>query len=136
MDAATERCDTTEQQTAVKQQLSETMSWLANNYSTQQKALLAKILPDDAAGGSQAAKYNPEGLLQFLEQLSDFDVAMNQVVVDKGILQGEPSRLQCLWLVVACCLQCTPAVAPAQVAYQSCNWTAAGASSRSASVPV
>jgi hypothetical protein len=64
---------------------------------TKQQQLLAALLPADADEAAAAAgvsnsdsnkSYDKEGLLAFCEALSDFDVEMNQVVIDAGCLAG------------------------------------------------
>jgi hypothetical protein len=82
---------------ALRQQLKDQVKTLADNYMTKQQQLLASLLPAEDAGSAAAASvsnsvtntsYDKEGLLAFCEALSDFDVEMNQVVVDAGCLAG------------------------------------------------
>jgi hypothetical protein len=83
---------------ALRQQLKDQVKTLADNYMTKQQLLLASLLPAEdaesaaaAAGVSNSASntsYDKEGLLAFCDALSDFDVEMNQVVVDAGCLAG------------------------------------------------
>ncbi len=40
------------------------------------------------------AAFDSAGLQAFLERLSDFDIAMNRVVVESGVLAGKSLRLQ------------------------------------------
>ncbi|KAF8066297.1 TH1 [Scenedesmus sp. PABB004] len=67
---------------------------LADDYASQQQALLARLLPAPApvagrdAAAAPAAPYDGAGLAAVCEALSDFDVAMNQVVIDAGVLKG------------------------------------------------
>jgi hypothetical protein len=81
---------------ALRQQLKDQVKTLADNYMTKQQQLLASLLPaedaDSAAAGVSNSvsnmSYDKDGLLTFCEALSDFDVEMNQVVVDAGCLAG------------------------------------------------
>lgn len=87
---------------ALRQQLNTQVKTLADNYMTKQQQLLASLLPADddasaaAAGVSNSVtnkSYDKDGLLAFCEALSDFDVEMNQVVVDAGCLAGERGEM-------------------------------------------
>jgi hypothetical protein len=83
---------------ALRQQLKDQVKTLGDNYMTKQQQLLASLLPAEGAESAAAAagvsssvtytSYDKEGLLAFCEALSDFDVEMNQVVVDAGCLAG------------------------------------------------
>jgi hypothetical protein len=66
---------------------------LVANYSSRHAALLAEILPEGAAGAAAGGGFDGAGLAAFVERLSDFDVEMNGVAVDSGILAGEGPRL-------------------------------------------
>jgi len=89
-----------------REELSALMKKLSVNYIEKQQALLDQLLPPGptaaaagdlkAAGAGAAAGgegsgvvYDRAGLLSLCEALSDFDVGMNQVVVEAGALKGE-----------------------------------------------
>jgi hypothetical protein len=79
-----------------RQELSAMMKTLSGNYLQKQQLLLDSLLPSDstpaAAAGpaaAAAAVYDEQGLRGFCESLSDFDVAMNQIVFDAGALKGK-----------------------------------------------
>jgi hypothetical protein len=93
-----------------RQELAALMKTLSANYVSKQQDILDRILAPveaaagvgtagssaAAAGGAAAAAagqgsrpFDEQGLRSFCEQLSDFDVAMNQVVIDAGALKGE-----------------------------------------------
>jgi hypothetical protein len=78
---------------ALRKELEERMAHLAANYKAKQAELLHQIAPglaEEEAGqnGSPPSKLDTRGLIQFMNALSDFDVRMNQVVVDSCILKG------------------------------------------------
>lgn len=88
---------------ALRQQLNAQVKTLADNYMTKQQQLLASLLPADDGKPAAATSvtnsvnnktYDKDGLLAFCEALSDFDVEMNQVVVDAGCLAGERQVVQ------------------------------------------
>ena len=82
-----------------RQELSAMMKTLSGNYLQKQQLLLDSLLPSDstpaaaaagpAAAAAAAAVYDEQGLRGFCESLSDFDVAMNQIVFDAGALKGK-----------------------------------------------
>lgn len=72
---------------------------LAANYVAQQRALLSEILPPEeqspapsgntsASQGSVSQSFDSEGLASFLSRLSDFDLRMNQVAMERGAIAG------------------------------------------------
>lgn len=69
---------------------------LSQNYSVKQKALLSRILPLPADASPQGGahcegdkkRFDREGLVAFLGQLSDFDEQMNLTAVERGAVAG------------------------------------------------
>ncbi|GAX85128.1 hypothetical protein CEUSTIGMA_g12548.t1 [Chlamydomonas eustigma] len=62
---------------------------LTANYVTRQRELLSKLLPTaDEVIESSPRPYNPQGLSEFLSQMSVFDVEMNAEAIQRGALQG------------------------------------------------
>lgn len=101
-----------------RQELSGMMKTLSANYISKQQELLDRILSSveaaagvepagnsaAAAGGAAAAgqgsrPFDEQGLRGFCEQLSDFDVEMNQVVIDAGALKGEGYGYRAMWCI-------------------------------------
>lgn len=70
-----------------RQELSGMMKQLSANYISKQQELLDRLLPSAAAAAANQP-YDEKGLRGFCEALSDFDVEMNQVVIDAGALKG------------------------------------------------
>ena len=74
------------------------MRGLSANYVTKQKELLARLLgPEESAATttptSAKKAFDEKGLESFLEELSDFDEAMNDPPIDAKILAGACARL-------------------------------------------
>ncbi|KAK9829096.1 hypothetical protein WJX72_003863 [[Myrmecia] bisecta] len=72
-----------------RQELERMRSRLVSNYAKKYETLMQGLLPEDA---DLPRQFDMEWLGHFIDELSEFDREMNQVVVESGILAGIPKR--------------------------------------------
>ncbi|GBF95200.1 phosphomethylpyrimidine kinase [Raphidocelis subcapitata] len=87
IDAAVKRAGP-EEGPRLRARLDAVVARLVENYSSKHAALLAEILPEGASAAAAEGGFDEAGLRAFVERLSDFDVQMNAVAVESGILAG------------------------------------------------
>ncbi|MEW5307449.1 MAG: hypothetical protein WDW36_009844 [Sanguina aurantia] len=93
---ASQREATPEAQTASLEASQALQARLSANYVTELKKLLVDALPPlpEASAISEPLPFNSAGVVAFLRKLSTFDIRMNQVVVESGVLAGMTSADQ------------------------------------------